>query len=56
MRRHGAHVRSIVLDGVAPMDMRLPMYAARDAQRALDKLYEDCLRDDACRVRSGNCG
>jgi len=49
VRRHGAHVRSIVLDGVAPMDMRLPMYAARDAQRALDKLYEDCLRDDACR-------
>jgi len=49
VRRHGAHVRSMVLDGVAPMDMRLPMYAARDAQRALDKLYEDCLRDDACR-------
>jgi pimeloyl-ACP methyl ester carboxylesterase len=50
LRRHGGHVRSIVLDGVAPMDMRLPMYAARDAQRALDKPYEDCLRDDACRA------
>jgi pimeloyl-ACP methyl ester carboxylesterase len=50
VRRHGEHVRSIVLDGVAPMDMRLPMYAARDAQRALDKLYDDCGHDDACRA------
>jgi len=49
VRRHGEHVRSVVLDGVAPMDMRLPMYAARDAQRALDKLYDDCQGDDACR-------
>ena len=49
VRRHGERVRAIVLDGVAPMDMRLPVYAARDAQRALDRLYDDCGRDDACR-------
>jgi pimeloyl-ACP methyl ester carboxylesterase len=50
LRRHPEHVRSMVLDGVAPMDMRLPVYAARDAQRALDKLFDDCLSDDACRA------
>ena len=50
LRRHPERVRSIVLDGVAPMDMRLPMYAARDAQRALDKLFDDCSADDACRA------
>jgi pimeloyl-ACP methyl ester carboxylesterase len=50
LRRHPEHVRSIVLDGVAPMDMRLPMYAARDAQRALDKLFDDCSSDAACRA------
>jgi pimeloyl-ACP methyl ester carboxylesterase len=50
LRRHPERVRSIVLDGVAPMDMRLPMYAARDAQRALDKLFDDCSSDEACRA------
>jgi pimeloyl-ACP methyl ester carboxylesterase len=50
LRRHTERVRSIVLDGVAPMDMRLPMYAARDAQRALDKLFDDCSSDAACRT------
>jgi pimeloyl-ACP methyl ester carboxylesterase len=50
LRRHPEHVRSIVLDGVAPMDMRLPVFAARDAQRALDKLFDDCASDDACRA------
>jgi len=39
LRRHGDRVRSIVLDGVAPMDMRLPVYAARDAQRACRAAY-----------------
>ncbi len=38
VRQHGARVRSMVLDGVAPTDMRIPLFAARDAQRALDKL------------------
>jgi pimeloyl-ACP methyl ester carboxylesterase len=50
LRRHGARVRSIVLDGVAPMDMRLPVYAARDAQRALDRLIADCELDASCRA------
>ena len=44
-----ARVRAVVLDGVAPTDMRLPLFAARDAQRALDKLLADCERDAALR-------
>jgi pimeloyl-ACP methyl ester carboxylesterase len=50
LRRHGAHVRSMVLDGVAPPDMRLPLFTARDAQRALDKLLADCEADPSCRA------
>jgi pimeloyl-ACP methyl ester carboxylesterase len=49
LRRHGAHVRSMILDGVAPTDMRLPLFTARDAQRALDKMLTDCQTDEACR-------
>ena len=49
LRQHGEHVRSMVLDGVAPTDMRLPLFTARDAQRALDALLVDCDRDAACR-------
>jgi pimeloyl-ACP methyl ester carboxylesterase len=50
VRQHGAHVRSMVLDGVAPTEMRIPLFAARDAQRALDKLLTDCEADSACRT------
>jgi pimeloyl-ACP methyl ester carboxylesterase len=49
VRQHGGHVRSIVLDGVAPTDMRIPLFAARDAERALDKLLADCEADTSCR-------
>lgn len=49
LRRHGAHVRSVVLDGAAPTTMRLPLYAARDAARALDALLDACNAEEACR-------
>jgi pimeloyl-ACP methyl ester carboxylesterase len=50
LKRHESHVRSMVLDGVAPTDMSLPLFAARDAQRSLDKLLVDCERDTLCRA------
>jgi pimeloyl-ACP methyl ester carboxylesterase len=50
LRQHGHRVRSAILDGVAPPDMRLPLYSARDAGRALDKLLEDCESDPPCRA------
>jgi len=48
LRRHGEHVRSMILDGVAPTDMRLPLFTSRDAQRALDKMLVDCEAALAC--------
>jgi pimeloyl-ACP methyl ester carboxylesterase len=42
LRQHGDHVRAAVLDSVAPTNMRLPLFFARDAQRALDRLIADC--------------
>jgi pimeloyl-ACP methyl ester carboxylesterase len=56
LRRHEPHVRSMILDGVSPTDMRIPLYAARDAQRALDKLLEACDADQACRAASPDLG
>jgi pimeloyl-ACP methyl ester carboxylesterase len=48
LKRHEDSVRSVVLDGVAPPDMRLPLFMARDGQRALDLMIEDCAKDAAC--------
>lgn len=50
-RRHTANTRSVILDGVAPTDMRLPLYMARDGQRALDLLLRDCALDKGCSQR-----
>ena len=51
LRRHEPTVRSVILDGVAPPDMSLPLYFARDGQRALDKLLADCEADAACNAK-----
>jgi pimeloyl-ACP methyl ester carboxylesterase len=48
LKQHEASVRSVVLDGVAPPDMRLPLYVARDGQRALDRLIESCAAEPGC--------
>lgn len=50
LRQHEAHVRSLIIDGVAPPDMFLPLHAARDAQRAYDRLLADCAAEAACRT------
>jgi pimeloyl-ACP methyl ester carboxylesterase len=56
MRQHGDRVRAAVIDGVAPPDMRLPLFFARDAQRSLDALVADCESDDGCRTRYPHLG
>ncbi|MFZ0808562.1 MAG: alpha/beta hydrolase [Candidatus Sulfotelmatobacter sp.] len=48
LKRHEISVRSVVLDGVAPPDMRLPLFMPRDGQRALDLMIDDCAKDSAC--------
>lgn len=48
MKRHGEHVRSAVLVGVAPLDEPLPIHHAYAGQRAVDLLFAECARDAAC--------
>ena len=55
-RRHTASTRAVILDGVAPTDMRLPLYMARDSQRALSLLLRDCAADKGCNARFPNLG
>jgi pimeloyl-ACP methyl ester carboxylesterase len=54
LKRHEATVRTVTLDGVAPPDMRLPLYMARDGQRALDRLLDACAQDASCAKRFPN--
>ena len=51
LRQHGEHVRSMVLDGVAPTDMRLPLFVARDAQHSLDSWLARCEDDARCAAK-----
>ena len=54
LRQHPEHVRTVVLDGVAPTDMTLPLYFPRDSQRALNRLLETCSNDSGCSERFPN--
>ncbi|MGB8339143.1 MAG: alpha/beta fold hydrolase [Burkholderiales bacterium] len=49
MRAQPQHVRSAVLDGVAPTAIKLPLHAARDAQTALQRTIDDCMKITACK-------
>ncbi len=49
LRQHPDRVRTAVLDGVYPVDMKLPLTFAKDAQRALDLLFAHCEQEEACR-------
>jgi pimeloyl-ACP methyl ester carboxylesterase len=48
-RRHGAHVRSMVLDGVAPANMKLPLSFVTDGEAALTRLFEACDAQVLCK-------
>jgi pimeloyl-ACP methyl ester carboxylesterase len=48
LRRHGARVRSVVLDGVAPPGMKLPLSFVADGDAALERLLADCDADPRC--------
>lgn len=50
MRRYPERVRSAVLDAVVGPELVLFLQMPRDAQRALDLLFERCAADDACRT------
>ncbi|HYH96234.1 alpha/beta hydrolase [Hyalangium sp.] len=48
LRQYPERVRTVVLDGVAPMNLYLPLYMPRDGQRALDLLFAHCEKDTHC--------
>ena len=48
MRSHPDRVRAAVLTGAVPLDERIPLHHAANAQRTLDLLLDDCGREAAC--------
>lgn len=48
MRRHPERLRAVVLKGVAPRGLRIPLNYPRDGQRALDRIFEHCRADPLC--------
>ena len=51
LRRHPESVRAAILDGMAPVDMRIPLHFAEDGQRALNLLLDACAADPGCGAR-----
>ncbi len=49
VRQFPRRVRTVVLDGVAPPSIRLPLYFARDGEAALQSAFKDCAEDTGCR-------
>ncbi len=47
-RLYGDRLRSVVLDGAAPFEVKFPLSTPADGQRALDRLLADCAADPAC--------
>jgi pimeloyl-ACP methyl ester carboxylesterase len=56
LRQHEDRVRTVVLDGVAPTNMSLPLFAPRDVQRAFDRLIADCEADTVCNTKYPDLG
>jgi pimeloyl-ACP methyl ester carboxylesterase len=54
LRRHPGAVRSVVLDGVAPVDETLPLHHAYAGKRAVDLLFAECAADKACHAAFPN--
>lgn len=49
MRQHPSRVRSVILKGATPISDNIPSVIARDAQRSLDIVFDDCAKNEACR-------
>jgi pimeloyl-ACP methyl ester carboxylesterase len=48
VRQHPEHVRTITLIGVAPTYLRMPLYHAQAADRAMNLLLNECEHDAKC--------
>jgi pimeloyl-ACP methyl ester carboxylesterase len=51
LRRFPQHARTVVLDGVVPPELALGPDIAREAQRALDRVFARCAAEDGCSAR-----
>ena len=56
MRRHPEHTRAVIIDGLAPPGMLLPLYMGDDGQRALDLMWAACAADANCTEAYGDIG
>jgi len=50
LRRHPKRVSAVVLDGVVPFDVAVPLTYARSAQQALDRVFAACAARPACQA------
>jgi pimeloyl-ACP methyl ester carboxylesterase len=48
MRQHPEHVRSAILMGIAPTDLKMPLHHSESAARAMDLLLGECEQDATC--------
>ena len=48
VRRHGDHVRAVILHGVSTTGQLMPRDFPQDTERALDGVINECLMDAAC--------
>jgi len=48
LKRHPQHVRTALLQGVAPMDQYMPVDFAQQTERALQGVLSECLADKTC--------
>ncbi len=54
LREFPQHVRTVVLDGVAPVQIALPKYFQRDALAALEAVNAECQAQEKCKKLYGN--
>lgn len=50
IRRHGEHVRAVVLHGVSLTGQLMPRDFPRDTERALEGVLDECAADESCRA------
>jgi pimeloyl-ACP methyl ester carboxylesterase len=48
LRRHGDHVRTATLKGVAPLDYKIPLAFAKTVQSSVEYLFNGCAADAEC--------
>jgi pimeloyl-ACP methyl ester carboxylesterase len=48
MRQHPEHLRSAILLGVAPTDLKMPLHHAESGARAMELLLRECEQDAGC--------